>query len=381
MDRIINIKVGGNHLSKDSNKAGTRGEANVTTLRITFGESWDGYAKSVLFLDAHGMNPTRRTLGIDLLENRAESTRIYLLPIPKEPLGLAGEMSFSIEGYIDGKRQRSVIGTLEVDDAVITDTTIEPAPTPTEELQVQIDIIKDDIQKTAQAVIETKGYAESALASLAGAQEAKDDTQTIKRETTGIKEDAEESASNASKSADLASQKAQEAEGFANKAENALGKTNYIGANGNWYAWDSKKNDFYDTGVRAQSGSEVYVGDNPPASADVWINPNGEGDIIEDINELKKLVASLSVRTVTVTLLASAWVTKGDRHEQIVTIDGTTPYSKVDLQPSAEQLIIFYEKDIAFVTENVNGVISVLCLGQKPTNDYVMQATITEVAE
>ena len=39
----------------------------------------------------------------------------------------------------------------------------------------------------------------------------------------------------------------------------------------------------------------------------------------------------------------------------------------------------FYEKDITFVTENEGGVVTVYVIGQKPTNDYTIQVTITEV--
>ena len=44
-----------------------------------------------------------------------------------------------------------------------------------------------------------------------------------------------------------------------------------------------------------------------------------------------------------------------------------------------EQLAIFYNKDLTFVTENEDGVVTVYAIGQKPTNDYTIQATITEV--
>ena len=81
----------------------------------------------------------------------------------------------------------------------------------------------------------------------------------------------------------------------------------------------------------------------------------------------------------TVTLLADAWEGTASPYSQVVTIDGVTKYSKIDLQPDAEQLSIFYEKDVAFIAENENGVVTVLCIGQKPMNDYVVQATMTEV--
>lgn len=80
-----------------------------------------------------------------------------------------------------------------------------------------------------------------------------------------------------------------------------------------------------------------------------------------------------------VTLLADAWEGTDRRYSQIVTIDGVTKYSKIDLQPDAEQLSIFYEKDVAFLAENEDGVVTIVCIGQKPVNDYVIQATMTEV--
>lgn len=94
----------------------------------------------------------------------------------------------------------------------------------------------------------------------------------------------------------------------------------------------------------------------------------------EAIEELNK-----KARIGEVVLNASDWVSNGNLHSQIVNIDGVTENSQVDLTPSAEQLAVFYEKDIAFVTENDGGVITVYAIGQKPQNDYTIQATITEV--
>ena len=86
-------------------------------------------------------------------------------------------------------------------------------------------------------------------------------------------------------------------------------------------------------------------------------------------------------RLANVTLSASEWVTEAENlHSQVVTIDGTTQYSKVDLLPSVEQLAIFHDKDVAFVTENENGVVTVYAIGDKPELDYTMQVSITEVA-
>ncbi len=81
-----------------------------------------------------------------------------------------------------------------------------------------------------------------------------------------------------------------------------------------------------------------------------------------------------------VELLADKWVGSASPYSQVVTIPGTTPYSQVDLTPSVEQLAIFHDKDLAFVTENDDGVVTVYAIGDRPQNDYTMQVTIKEVS-
>ena len=85
------------------------------------------------------------------------------------------------------------------------------------------------------------------------------------------------------------------------------------------------------------------------------------------------------VRIANVDLLSTNWVGDSSPYSQVVAIEGVTEYSQVDLTPSIEQLVIFYEKDLGFVTENEDGVVTVYAIGQKPENDYTIQVTITEV--
>lgn len=96
-----------------------------------------------------------------------------------------------------------------------------------------------------------------------------------------------------------------------------------------------------------------------------------------------QIIGSLSqgvrARIAYVDLLSSNWIGDTSPYSQVVTIDGVTEYSQVDLTPSIEQLVVFYEKDLGFVTENDNGVVTVYAIGQKPENDYTIQVTITEV--
>ena len=80
-----------------------------------------------------------------------------------------------------------------------------------------------------------------------------------------------------------------------------------------------------------------------------------------------------------VTLLASAWESDGDAHSQVVEVPGVTAHTKIDLQPTAEQLVEFHYKVLAFVAENDNGVVTVYSIGDKPACDHTIQITKTEV--
>lgn len=103
-------------------------------------------------------------------------------------------------------------------------------------------------------------------------------------------------------------------------------------------------------------------------------------DYIRDIYEkLTKLAKIPPAKVSEVVLLASAWEGENSLYSQVVTIPGITENSKVDLLPSVEQLAIFYTKNVAFVTENEDGIVTVYAIGDNPTNDYTMQVQITEV--
>lgn len=81
-----------------------------------------------------------------------------------------------------------------------------------------------------------------------------------------------------------------------------------------------------------------------------------------------------------VELPAARWTGEDNLYSQVVSIEGVTENSQVDLTPSVEQLVIFYEKDLTFVTENDGGTVTVYAIGQKPEHDYTIQVTITEVS-
>jgi hypothetical protein len=86
-----------------------------------------------------------------------------------------------------------------------------------------------------------------------------------------------------------------------------------------------------------------------------------------------------TVRVVNIDLPADGWTGSDKRWEQVVSVPGSTINSEVNLTPSMDQLEVFYEKDLTFSTVNRSGVITVQVIGQKPQNDYVIQADVVEV--
>lgn len=80
-----------------------------------------------------------------------------------------------------------------------------------------------------------------------------------------------------------------------------------------------------------------------------------------------------------VTLLAAAWEGSGEAYSQVVKIPGVTAHTKVDLQPTFEQLTEFHYLTLGFVAENDDGTVTVYAIGDKPVGDHTIQITKTEV--
>lgn len=258
MDGIINVKAFGSHISKDSQTAGVRGEAGVSYLCITFDESWDGFAKRVIFWDAQGKNPVTRTL----VAHEPGNVRLFIVVIPGEAMAVSGKMTFVIDGMVENKLKRRVSDTLVVKDSPMDAEPTEPSPNEYDAIRQDIENLRGDIQKAFESEDQAEEYRNEA-------KECRDNAQTHE-------DNAYRYSMNAMQHWTDASEARGEAEQFAAKAQNAIGKVPYVGENGNWFAWDGSGEVFYDTGVRAQSGAVVYYGDNPSDEVDVWIDPNGE---------------------------------------------------------------------------------------------------------
>ena len=97
------------------------------------------------------------------------------------------------------------------------------------------------------------------------------------------------------------------------------------------------------------------------------------------IGRVEAVEQKAPLKVTDVTLLAESWQLEDDgSYSQVLDIPGTTAKSLVEFQFTMAQLLVLHEKDVAFSTKNVGGVIVAKAMGTKPANDYTVQATIQE---
>lgn len=94
--RYIPITVSDEYVLGDNVAAGAAGSHNDVALVITFGEMWEGTAKTIVWHDANGENPTF-TLITDTMKDESGA---YVVPIPAEPKAVEGEMLMTIKGVV-----------------------------------------------------------------------------------------------------------------------------------------------------------------------------------------------------------------------------------------------------------------------------------------
>lgn len=218
MDRTIDIFIKGSYLQKNNNIGGIQGEGNVTTLHITFDDSWTNLAKSITFWNAKGENPVKVLLTNDKLVEIRNSLLEFNVLIPAEPLAVEGDMIFVIDGYVDGKRARSMQDSLVVKAAMTTNEPIEPTPTQAEQLNLAIQKILPEVQKeTIKATEAAKQSEASAQKSATSALEASNSAESAKQSAVSA-ETAHQGAVAAQKKAETAQLNAEAAQ---DKAETA----------------------------------------------------------------------------------------------------------------------------------------------------------------
>ena len=116
----------------------------------------------------------------------------------------------------------------------------------------------------------------------------------------------------------------------------------------------------------------VYVGPNAPTDPNikVWINTAEEGTG----------VIPVLPRVSTITLAANGWTGNSTPYSQVVEVNTATHATKVELNPTAAQIVSLQNEDIALMAQNDAGTITVYSFGGKPSASMTLQVTLTEVS-
>ena len=100
-----------------------------------------------------------------------------------------------------------------------------------------------------------------------------------------------------------------------------------------------------------------------------------------DKNGVLKRKQITANKTSTISLPASGWTEATNVYSQVVAVAGATANSKIDIYPTPEQLVDLQISGISLVAVNEDGVVTVYAINNKPTSDYAMQVTLTEVSQ
>lgn len=129
-----------------------------------------------------------------------------------------------------------------------------------------------------------------------------------------------------------------------------------------------------DTSVAAQiaAANMIYVGPTEPTDSNikVWINTAEEGTG----------VIPVLPRVTTISLPKANWIGSAEPYHQVVSVNTVTSATKIDLQPTAQQIVNLQNAEISLMIENNGGVVTCYAIGNKPTADYTMQVLLQEVS-
>ena len=130
--------------------------------------------------------------------------------------------------------------------------------------------------------------------------------------------------------------------------------------------------------IKKSHNVDFYINKNNPQTAEIV---RSFDDYIESYSkdEVEAMIASIKPKSTTVTISASKWTGSTNPWSQTVTINGVTKNSKLDLGPTAQQIVALQNAGVALMLQNDSGVVTAWAIGNKPTTDYTINVLITEV--
>lgn len=124
---------------------------------------------------------------------------------------------------------------------------------------------------------------------------------------------------------------------------------------------------------------DFYINKSNPQDAKIL---RSFDDYVETYSqdEVDALIASIKPKSTTVTISAANWTGNANPWSQVVSVNGVTENSKLDLQPTAQQIVALQDAEVSIMLQNDSGIITAWAIGKKPTVDYTFDVLITEVS-
>lgn len=274
MNRIIHCDVDNEFIRGAGVVIGAAGSHDDVELELSFSPMWDGTSKKIVWFDALNEQTVVTALTTDLLA--PGNGNLYRVSVPWEAKAVEGDMKLTIRGAsVSGtKETRAVVAAtacFKVLPALWDPLAVEgsePSAAVSDQLQQEIEDIKQDIVDAALAADSKAAAASSASAAAASASNA---ANSAKQAATSASQAATSatnaassvtqaagSASAASSSAASANASAMQAAGSATQAAaSAQTATQYSGnppviQDGTWWTWNASAQQYQDTGFPAQ---------------------------------------------------------------------------------------------------------------------------------
>lgn len=127
-----------------------------------------------------------------------------------------------------------------------------------------------------------------------------------------------------------------------------------------------------------QQISTTYIKDLSVSAREITYT---KGDGTTSTASLSALIQALLPKATTVSLPVASWQGESSPYYQDITSSYVTETSKVDIQPTIDQLVKWQNDGLAFNTLSANGSFRVYVSDFKPTEDMSVQVTIQEVLE
>ena len=230
--RIIKLQIANEYIVGAGVPVGAVGSHDDVLLEMDFRSSalWAGTTRRAIFADALGVPVTPIILTTNLLEEGQSD--VYLVPVPAEAKTAAGECFLTVEGYIgEGESEIVRVVTEEATFRVLPSRlyTGESTLTPdaAEQLQAQIDEIKEDIADAAAAAVALEkteaardaalAYASRSAGYMSGAEEQAEAAARSAQSALQAVSDAQDKVEEAADEADRAEEEANRAQAEAER--------------------------------------------------------------------------------------------------------------------------------------------------------------------